>query len=178
MTADRRVDLLTGELVWQADGHLADVAVIALADAQDVLPEDAHSHMAACEDCARRVGEAALVSFGMREAMAVRRLRPAAAPRPLPIPAVALALALAAAGVAPLLMDLPRSLPHTVAALVHLAPVLVRGASAAVRGVDSPSALIVSSVSLLVALVAVWGVARLTPTRLPARGMSKEGVLS
>jgi hypothetical protein len=176
MTEDRQHDLLSRELVWQADGHLADVAVVALADSQDVLPEDAHSHAAMCEDCARRVGEAALVSLAMREAMAVRRLRAAAAP--LPVPAVLLALALAAAGVAPLLIDLPRSLPRTIVALVRLAPVLVRGASAAVRGADSQSALIVSSVSLFVAIVALGVVMRLAPARLPAAGVSKEGVLS
>jgi hypothetical protein len=141
---------LPRELVWQVDGHLADAAVVALADAQDVLPADA------CESCARRVGDAALTSLAAREGLA-----PAAA-RPIPWAAIGGAVALAAAGVAPLLVDLPHSLPRTTATLMRAAPILVRAGFAMTHGAGFSQAVVVVSVaSLLVMALAALAVAGL-----------------
>ncbi len=189
---------LSDELVWEADGHLTEVAIVALADAQDILPDEAPVHLAGCEQCALRVGEAALVSLGVQHALATskkhatravasRQPGPGArgrdsgrdrAVRPLPVPAVVIALALAAAGVMPLLFDLRRTLPHTLASVVHMAPAVLRGATAAARGADSSQALVASSVSLLVAIVALLIVARLTRAHASSVTGSKEGAVS
>jgi hypothetical protein len=173
---------LPRELVWLDDGNLAETAIAAIADAQDVVQADAVAHATACDACAARVGELALVSLATHGALrsaegrgrALVAVRPS---RPLPVVAVLGAIALAAAGVAPLILDLPRWLPHAAVAIVRLSPVLLRGVVAAVRGADSSQALVVSSVSLVVAAMASLVVTWLASTKRSSAS-TKEGVAS
>jgi hypothetical protein len=104
---------LSPELVWQADGHLTDVALTALGDGEaGILPDGAATHASACAACAAALGHAALLSLRTGEAIGeARALAPApaavAAPasrppgEPLPVAAILAALSLAALGAAP-----------------------------------------------------------------------------
>jgi hypothetical protein len=52
--------MLPAELLWEDDGHLTEVVLEALADAQDgIVPSPAHAHLDGCDRCLRRLGEAA-----------------------------------------------------------------------------------------------------------------------
>jgi anti-sigma factor ChrR (cupin superfamily) len=96
----KREQLLPTELVWQDDGHVADVALAAIADGElEIVPDQAAAHVVACDDCSERLGEQALLSTATHEAL--HALDAAAVRRPLPLPAIVLALALAALGAAP-----------------------------------------------------------------------------
>jgi hypothetical protein len=160
---------LEPELVWQKDGHLADPAIVALADEQDVLPDGARAHLQGCDDCTTRVGQAALVSLAVGDAM----LQGAATEKSshsLPRVAVAAALFVAALGAAPAVVDASRALPRVLAILTRLVPVMARGALSVARGSSLKGALVVSLVSLMLALVAWTAVLRLMP-------VSKQGVI-
>jgi hypothetical protein len=58
------------ELTWQADGHLAEVAIAAVADGQDgIVADDAVAHLSSCGACGERLGRAALESGRIHKAM-------------------------------------------------------------------------------------------------------------
>lgn len=102
---------LSPELVWQADGHLTDVALTALGDGEAaLLPDGAVAHAAGCAACSAALGHAALLSLRTGEAIGEARALAAPAPvepasqpagKPLPVAAILAALALAALGAAP-----------------------------------------------------------------------------
>ena len=98
--------------VWQADGHLSDLVLVALADGQDYLvPKPAQEHAATCESCGLRLGAAALQSWEVGAGLEGHAMTaaPASPPRPdLRRPAIALAAAfvLALLGSIPRLLEL------------------------------------------------------------------------
>ena len=68
MTTTKHV--LPDELVLEGDGHLADVALTAIADGEvDLVPSAALAHLDGCDHCSHRLGEAALLSVATREAL-------------------------------------------------------------------------------------------------------------
>lgn len=118
---------LSRDLVWQADGHLTEIAITAMADGeQAILPQEAVAHANACDACADALGKAALLS--LRAGEALREMggagvvvvpapitRPAEAPeapKP-PIAAIGAAVLLAAIGAAPAFVADARRLPET-----------------------------------------------------------------
>lgn len=113
-------EMLPIELVWEDDGHLGEVALAALADGEDaLLPANALLHAGDCESCAKRLGEAALLSIDAGEALrsagvahaAVSTRSPlssrAARATRMPVFAIAAALVIAALGALPHLAELP-----------------------------------------------------------------------
>jgi hypothetical protein len=95
--------------VWRDDGHVDDVALAAIADAElDIVPDQAVRHVGACDACTARLGEQALLSLSTSEALSL--LEPAAqhapARQPIPVPAILVALTLAALGAMPAMIKL------------------------------------------------------------------------
>ena len=153
------VPKLEASLVWDAAGHLAEVAVAALVDGElSLLPCDAVHHAETCAVCAERVGHAALFAVEVVEAIASKAQAPASGPRiepsrpreeelaqgvtpypgrsssslppaPLPVPALIAALIVAAIGSGPWLLRLERGSPAQ--ALARLARVIAHAGAAA-----------------------------------------------
>ena len=58
-------------LVWDEAGHLTEEAVAMLADGElTLLPDEVPAHAGTCDACAERVGQAALFSLALSEAIA------------------------------------------------------------------------------------------------------------
>ncbi|AUX47462.1 uncharacterized protein SOCE26_089830 [Sorangium cellulosum] len=128
-------DKLSLDLVWQADGHLTEVAITALGDGEvALLPEGALAHAAQCQTCSSELGRSALLSLRVGDALreqaaegARQVVRESAAPRgPLPLPAIGVALVLSALGAAPSLAAGAGGLHERWAALWHACSVVVR----------------------------------------------------
>jgi hypothetical protein len=159
---------LESGIVWQDDGHLSEVAIVALADGQDILPAAAASHVEACEGCTRRLGEAALLSANLGGALLSsareeRRREPVT--RPFPVYPILLGLGVAALGASPFVADASTWLPRAPALLAHALPVVTHTAVLALRSIveGSQASVIVSFGSIVVSLAAGLGVLRLTP---------------
>jgi hypothetical protein len=154
---------LSLDVVFDRDGHLEEVALVALADGQDVLPGEAALHLETCDVCCGRLADAALVSVQvselLRAATPSRERSPAlvvAAPAdPLPWGAVCLVLALALVGLAPSIARGPQLFSQAAAGIAHLGPVLAHGLSATLGAHSRAGALaregaLASSVLLIV----------------------------
>lgn len=158
-------DMLPWELIWNHDGHVTDEVVTAMADGEEaIVPTPAREHVAACDACARRMGEAALLAVridaGLGEAsLAARR---AASPR-FPARLVVAALVLAVAGMIPAALQAPAWLGSNGAALVHDIPVYARTVALLVRtlpdGLGS-TLVAVGLVSAAILVAAGVGIAR------------------
>ena len=159
-------------VVWQEGGHLSDEAVVALADDQDILPADAAAHAVACEDCARRMGEAALLSVAVGGPL-VLALAAAPAPvaqpqrtsAPLPVWALVFGVGFVAAFAVPFLLGIGAWLPRAALVLSRSAPVFVHGLISAFagRGGDALPRAMVSVVALAVLMMSAFAVSRLAP---------------
>ena len=76
------VPKLEASLIWDAAGHLAEVAVAVLADGElALLPRDAVQHAGSCPVCTERVGQAALFAFEVVEAIGLEAEALALVPR-------------------------------------------------------------------------------------------------
>lgn len=65
------LDKLPPDLVWQQDGHLADIVLSSIADGEvDIVPLEASSHLDHCEHCITRFGAEALLSKHAGELLA------------------------------------------------------------------------------------------------------------
>lgn len=140
---------LSPDLVFDDAGHLSEVALSCIADGeQELIGRLALDHLDGCDQCAHRLGEAALLSINVgdemlaaREQLAVQPVveSPIVAPepriaspvpsrprRPMPVAAIAAALLVAVVTAGPTLIDLFQSLPSTVAGLMSTAPFLLR----------------------------------------------------
>jgi hypothetical protein len=135
----KREQLLPTELVWQDDGHVADVALAAIADGElEVVPHQAAAHVVACDGCSERLGEQALLSTVTHEAL--HALDAAAVRRPLPLPAIVLALALAALGAAPAVLGLIGRMAAAPEIALRSLFLAARAAAALVRAVAGADA--------------------------------------
>ncbi len=166
-------------LVWDADGHLSEVAATAAADGQDhLLPEAALAHLSECESCMRRVGQAAMLAIDVGEQLVAIAPGPAAARAPVPTKAIVAALVLAALGAMPALSsasirivrawnDVMVVVPHVLRAVVALA----RSGTDAVGPVVWAAALL----SVVVLLLTGIAIARVVPRIPPADAARQEG---
>jgi len=158
-------------VVWQEGGHLSEEALVAIADDQDVVPADARAHAFACERCARRLGEAALLSLDVGRPLAVLAAAPVRAAQaerssaPLPIWALLLGVGFVTAGAVPFLLGIGAWLPRAALVLQRSAPVFAHGLVSVFAGVGGqalPRAM-VSVVSLAVLMMSAFAVSRLAP---------------
>lgn len=170
-------DELPRDIVWQDDGHLSEVALTALADGEDaIIPADAHAHLAGCDACARAVGDAAMLSTALGDAL--RKLperrelaaRSTSQPAPvssrpevrLPWRALAAGLAFALIGAIPMLLRVQSLFDYARFLASRGAPMLLRGGLALVRSFGGPQqiVLVLTSASALVLVCAAAFVAR------------------
>jgi hypothetical protein len=157
--------------IWQAGGHLSEEALAALADEQDILPADAISHADVCEHCARRLGEAALLSIVVGDRLAGARVTAPVhavekAQAPLPIWALLFGLGFVGAGAVPFLMGIGAWLPREVLVLQRSVPVFAHGLVALFAGLGGAGAgprVLVSMGSLAILMMSAFAVSRLTP---------------
>jgi hypothetical protein len=159
-------ELLPDDLLWSDDGHVSDVVLTALADAQhDIVPAKAIAHTESCPACAQRLGNAALLSLRAGELLDGA---PGAGPAraPVPVAAVFAGIVLAALGAAPGIVQLPGELTQRLTSLSQTLHLLAKNAGLvlrAVRGESGPlwTALTFGSAALL--LLAAFGVMKLAP---------------
>jgi hypothetical protein len=103
---------LPPEASWQADGHVTEEVILAVADGQEaIVPPSAFAHITGCDRCSEHLGRAALRSLEVSEDLLL--LAPGAAIEPS-MATVAAAEPQASAPVA--LASPPRSLPWRVIA--------------------------------------------------------------
>jgi hypothetical protein len=155
--------------IWDAQGHLAEVAVTALADGELwLLPAAALAHADSCALCADRIGSSSLVALSLSEALSVAATRTelqmspehAASTRPpLPLGLLAGALLVAALGSLPNLTRFWALLFRLPELVARALPVLARVAVLVGHGLTDNQALSVlrwvSAVSLLCAGIAI-----------------------
>ncbi len=142
-------NLLPSELVWEKNGegedHLSEIVLTAIADGQaEIVPEVAFTHLQWCESCVSSIGNSAMLSarigdalheFGLAVVQA-KEPRAAVAPAPLPVPwfAVAAALLLAIVSALPQLAIAPLWIHDSYRTVIHAIPNLVHGVVATVHG--------------------------------------------
>jgi hypothetical protein len=164
---------LPAEVVWEQSGHLTEEALAAFADGEEaLLPADATAHGHACEECARRMGEAAMLSLSvatvLREVNAAD-LRVSAAPASQrvapPFWAIASGLAFAALGAVPFLLGIPAWLLHATLVLQRSMPVLAHSALSLSAGSGGAASgrMLVTLASLAVLMMSTYAVSRLAP---------------
>jgi hypothetical protein len=165
---------LPSDLLWKEGGHLTDEAVSAMADGQEhLLPADAIAHADACEECARNLGEAAMLSAAVGLSLggawgdACTSAPPVSQRMAPPFWAIAFGLGFATLGTLPFLMGIPGWLLRTVVVLERAVPVFVHGAFAlfASNGVGSEGLqqMTVTLASMAVLMMSLLAVSRLTP---------------
>ncbi|MES1178051.1 MAG: hypothetical protein ABUL62_27255 [Myxococcales bacterium] len=143
---------LADALIWDDQGHLAEVAVTALADGElSLLPAPAVAHAESCAVCADRIGSSALLSLALSDALSRTVLAPEpqetpqrifATRQPLPLGWLAVALLVAALGSLPSLARLWGLLFHLPELAAHALPVLARVAVLVGRGLTDNQALV------------------------------------
>ncbi len=124
---------LPRELLWEGE-HASELALSAFADGEESLVgDDIARHLAECGSCAMRLGEAALLSTGVTDALgsvdrppraAAQGILPASRPAPIPWAAVVAALGVAVLGIAPRLALAPHQVATFGVRLMHAAPVV------------------------------------------------------
>ncbi len=183
------------ELALDPDGHLADVALTCVADGElDLVPPAALDHLDHCDRCSRRLGEAALLSIAVGDAListalvhapvaivapqalavparAPASLAPRKARRPMPVMAIGAALALVVLTAGPAIVDEVESAPGTITATLGSVPFLARVGAAFLRGAPwglGNVTLLVQGVSALVMVAVGLQVARIRSRSLAA----------
>ncbi len=182
---------LSQDLIWQADGHLSEVAITALADDQrELLPAPAQQHVQECESCSERLGQAALRSLEVGQELAAlyaetqpelvtsestEKARQPVERRPLPKLALAAALFLAALGAVPATVDLAGSSGSLLADLFRGVPLILAAAVRLWRSLAADGAValtVLSCVAAIVLLAVGVFIARRQPRQLAAKGGS------
>ena len=196
----RRIEQLPAELLWDDAGHLGEIVVTALADAQDaIVPAAAHGHLRGCDRCMEKLGEAVVLSMDANDALLALALAldrnassaaaraPANAPHALPETrarraamrpprfAISAALALAALGAVPFLMRIPQLLSAASFLFARGIPILAHmfARFAATPGAERAATLVpIASALVLVGVGAL--IARYLPRSMVVRS-SEEG---
>jgi hypothetical protein len=190
-------ETLAHDVAWEPSGHLSEIGLTALADGEDaLLSVPMHAHLDTCEACAARLGEVAMRSAGVAEALSLLGARPpavaaalspavapaqAAAPRQrtarerrkVPVAAIAAALAVAVLGTLPSMLSLRSEVAQTVSVMHKVLPSLVRLLPQAIErmwsGAPGPLALLTWGLAL--ALVAAGlGIAKKASKRVAVEG--------
>jgi hypothetical protein len=172
---------IPASLLWKEGGHLTEEALAAIADGEDeLLPSAVTTHAMTCEECARGMGEAAMLSASVTSALGAvvvalqgaeaqgAESRASAAPvsqrSAPPFWAIAFGLGFATVGALPVLMGIPGWLMRTAVILERAVPAF---AHAAISLVGSEGArnqrMLVTLVSLMVLMMSMFAVSRLTP---------------
>ncbi len=181
------------EELWSEDGHVTEAVIAALADGErEIVADEAARHVERCDDCTRRLGEAALASLEVGElvqALPQEALEPVAAraheavaatdsgpasSMPLPKLSLAAALLLAALGAVPGLVDVGQSAPSLPADMVRGLPIVadaVGNAAAAVfDGVAEAGTALWAASVLLLMMMGVWIARRPSRTQAGEEG--------
>jgi hypothetical protein len=178
-------ELLPDDLVWEVEAdapHLSEIALTAIADGEEaILPADARAHAETCDACARKLGEAAMLSSAIGDALraststsissAIESSRPRAR---LPLGAIAAGLALALFGAIPMLLELPAYLSDARIYAYRGLPVVFRSGVSAARSAifhDTTTMLTIASAFVLVVASLVL-LRRLPPQRIATEGVS------
>jgi hypothetical protein len=130
---------LEESLVWEQDGCLAEPALHAVADGElEILPQAAREHAHSCSGCSERIGQIAMFSLEVEQALSARlaaqpsalQLQAAgtALRQKLPVVPIGLALLVALTCNLPLLRQLdPNALRRSAGSLLHmLVPMLLK----------------------------------------------------
>ena len=171
--------MLDHDLVWDQGGHLSDIALNAIVDAESaILPRSACEHAEVCEQCALRIGQLAQLSLEIDSALLTTGLAQAAARplahkakrrRPLPLMELGLALVLALVGQLPTLQALnPAGIPRVLKGVVHLSVQVFQHLAGTTFGASLPwvSATLLLAASSGVAFAARRGFHRPSDSRL------------
>jgi hypothetical protein len=159
-------DQLRHEECWDGD-HPSELALSCLADGQqDVVEARVREHVDGCGECTLRVGELALESHAVGDALVALRAAEARAATPahrFPVKTTAIAAALALVCALPALIDgLPRLLPWIFAA-PRLVPLLTTSAVAVAHDFgSSPLGRVVSVASAATLCLIGFALARAT----------------
>jgi hypothetical protein len=174
---------LPDEQVWQDDEHLTDLALTAIADGElGLLTAAARDHVDGCDHCTARLGDQALMTLSVHEALnhtpvveLVAAPVPVQAARPLPTAALLLGLLIAVLGALPALFQAPAWLGDLPATLTRVAPVTLRVAASLMKVASTSSASLVVLWTVAAVMLAVIGmiVARLAPREAAWKGVSK-----
>jgi hypothetical protein len=187
--------VLPDDLVWDApeggdrpgEAHLSELALTAIADGEEaLLPEVARDHVERCEACAMKLGDAAMLSSAIGDALRavphVPHAMPSVAPakvesvRPkarVPRGAIAIGLALAVIGAVPMMLDLPALVSDLGFYLSHGVPVLFRGGVSLARaGVFSAAVPVLTAMSACVLVIASIVLMRRLPATAATQGVS------
>jgi hypothetical protein len=162
--------------VFDREGHLTEVALTALADGERaLLPDAALEHLDGCEACGARLGEQALFSLSLDDALARAVPAPESAPAAFPVAALVGALVLALLGAVPSLMHASRWLPSLPSMLVEGALVALRAGIALLKVGLSGAPAVVAVSALAAVVLAAMGllVARLAPREIAWKGVTK-----
>lgn len=161
-----RDDSLPDDDLWQPDGHLSELSLTALADGEPgLLSREATAHAETCDACADRVGQMALLSLSVSDALT-------RAPQPFPVWAILAGLVFAGVGAAPMLAQAPDFLVQLPRALVQTAPVALRVAGSLIKVASSagPSLWVVWLATTLVFAMLGLAVAHWVPRRAVWKG--------
>jgi len=167
----KRDERLSDQDLWQPDGHLSELALTAFGDGERaLLSEAARAHADACDACSARLGQLALLSLSMTEALAEDAPLPLGAPAPFPFWTVAVGLVVAGVGALPVIWDL--SVYDLVRSFTRTAPVALRVASSLVKAASNagPALLVVWVAATLVLGSMGFLVARAAPRRTEWKG--------
>ncbi len=144
---------LSEELAWSGE-HASEIAIVALADAQDIVPEAVSQHVEACEECALALADATMLSMATAEAMhempAPQRVSDGGIARaPIPWRMILAALGLATVGAVPTLLD-THGLSGSAVSLVKSAPIVMKGLRQAAQSSGLPIWMTLGSALLLI----------------------------
>ena len=155
--------------------HLSEVALSMIADGEDALvPIAAHTHLETCDRCAVKLGELALLSVSVADAMQIATKSESFAPvsrsqRPVPVWAIAVGLVIALLGSGPALVALPAQLGGWLLAVPRALPSFLRSTVVVARALAEALAdrgpvvpIAVACVMIIVGLL----VARAAPRRM------------
>ncbi len=156
---------LPNELLWEND-HASDLVMSAMADGEDsLLSNDVVSHVHSCDACMLRLGEMALETRGVTNAVqSVKPWLPAsvlapskkrASAQPVPLTAIFAALGLTGIGAAPTLLALPHRLAELALTIQHAVPAMSHGGAQVLEQGVGVAAMSACAVLLLGAGVAV-----------------------
>jgi hypothetical protein len=182
---------LPPDLIFAPDGHVTELCLGCVADGELALvPLAALDHLDGCARCGERLGQAALLSLDVGDALraASRRApvpvveatpvpvsprRAARARRPLPLAAIAVAVVIAVVTAGPALVDAVDGVPSLVVGVLSWLPTVARIGAAFLRG--APAAVGPWALGLEVASAAMFVVAGLSVARAMSRARSVEG---
>jgi hypothetical protein len=157
---------LTEELAWSGE-HASDLSIVALADAQDIVPAAVSQHVEGCEVCTLALADATMLSMATSEAMSAlphsERVSHGAISRaPLPWRLLVSALGLATLGAIPTLLD---TRAGNIVSFVRSAPVVMKGLRQAAQSSGFPLWVTLASAALLLMVSVALTKALPSPSR-------------